>query len=145
MNEMPFTAASFDKFCSEKKLMASRCKKCGTIWLPPRPLCIKCRSNEMEWVELGGKGKLVAFTVIGVGPPTMINEGYNRDHPYCSGVVELEEGPRISTQIIGVDVTKPESIKIGTPLTADFIERGNFSLVAAIANARKSYLVFRAS
>lgn len=145
MNEMPFTAASFDKFCSEKKLMASRCKKCGTIWLPPRPLCIKCRSNEMEWVELEGRGKLVAFTVIGVGPPTMINEGYDRDHPYCSGVVELEEGPRISTQIIGVDVTKPESIKIGTPLTADFIERGSFSLVAAIANARKSYLVFRAS
>ncbi|MBA7689622.1 hypothetical protein ES703_98130 [subsurface metagenome] len=99
----------------------------------------------MEWVELEGKGKLVAFTVICVGLPTMINEGYNRDHPYCSGVVELEEGPRISAQIIGVDVTKPESIKIGTPLTADFIERGSFSLVAAIANVRKSYLVFRAS
>ena len=146
MNEMSFTAASFDKFCSEfMKLMASRCKECGTIWLPPRPLCIKCRSNEMEWVELEGKGKLVAFTVICVGLPTMINEGYNRDHPYCSGVVELEEGPRISAQIIGVDVTKPESIKIGTPLTADFIERGSFSLVAAIANVRKSYLVFRAS
>jgi len=145
MNEMPFTAASFDKFCSEKKLMASRCKKCGALWLPPRPRCIKCQGNEMEWVPLKGKGKLIAFTVIGVGPPTMISEGYDRDHPYCSGVVELEEGPRISTQILGVDVTHPENIKIGTPVTADFIERGSYSLVPAIANVKKSYLVFRAS
>ena len=145
MNETPFTAASFDKFCSEKKLMASRCKKCGALWLPPRPLCIKCYSDELEWVELKGKGKLVAFTVIGVGPPTMITEGYDRDHPYCSGVVELEEGPRISTQILGVDVTKPENIKIGTPVTADFVERGSFSLVPEVANVRKPYLVFQAS
>lgn len=145
MSEMPFTAASFDKFCSERKVMASRCKKCATIWLPPRPLCIKCKSDEMEWVELKGKGKLVSFTVIGVGPRTMIDEGYDRDHPYCSGVVELEEGPRISTQILEVDVNHPENIKIGTPLTADFIERGSYSLVPAIANTRKSYLVFRAS
>lgn len=145
MSEMPFTAASFDKFCSEKKLMASRCKQCGAVWLPPRPRCIKCKSNEMEWVELKGKGKLVSFTVIGVGPPTMIEAGYDRNHPYCSGVVELEEGARISTEILGVDVTQPENIKIGTPLTADFIERGSFSLVPALASVRKTYLAFRAS
>jgi len=145
MNEMPFTAASFDKFCSEKKLMASRCKKCGAVLLPPRPRCIKCKSNEMEWVELKGKGKLVSFTVIGVGPPTMIEEGYDRNHPYCSGVVELEEGARITTQILGVDVDHPENIRIGTPVMADFIERGGYSLVPAIANVRKTYLVFKAS
>jgi len=145
MSEMPFTAASFDKFCSEKKLMASKCKQCGTIWLPPRPLCTKCKGNQMEWVQLKGQGKLVSFTTIGVGTPTMIEAGYDRNHPYCSGVVELEEGPRFSAQILGVDVTHPENIKIGTPVTADFIERGSFSLVPAIANVRKTYLVFKAS
>ena len=145
MSELPFTGASFDKFCSEKKLMAARCKKCGKVWLPPRPLCTKCKSSEMEWVELKGRGKLVSFTTIGVGPPTMIKEGYDRNHPYCAGVVELEEGARITTQILGVDVAHPEKIKIGTPVTADFIERGSFSLVPAIANIRKTYLVFKAS
>jgi len=144
MDDMPFTAASFDKFCSEKKLMGSKCKKCGAPSLPPRPLCLKCKSHEIEWTELKGKGKLVAFTVIGVGPPTMIAEGYDRDHPYCSGVVELEEGPRITTQIVGVDVDHPENIKIGTPLTADFLERGSYSLVPALASVRKTYLIFRA-
>lgn len=145
MNETPFTAASFDKFCSEKKLMASRCHQCGAIELPPRPICTKCNGHEIEWVELAGKGKIVSFTVIGVGPWTMISEGYDREHPYCSGIIEVEEGPRISTQILGVDVNKPENIKIGTPVTADFVERGSFSLVPEVANVRKAYLVFKAS
>jgi len=145
MSEMPFTAASFDKFCSEKKLMASRCQKCGAVELPPRPICTKCNSQEIEWTELKGKGKIVSYTVIGVGPWTMISEGYDREHPYCSGIVELEEGPRITTQILGVDVNKPENIKIGTPVTADFVERGSFSLVPEVASVRKAYLVFNAS
>jgi len=96
-------------------------------------------------VELKGEGKIVSFTVIGVGPWTMMSEGYDRDHPYCSGIVELEEGPRISTQILGVDVNKPENIKIDTPVTADFVERGSFSLVPEVANVRKTYLVFKAA
>jgi len=99
----------------------------------------------MEWTELSGKGKLVSFTVIGVGTWTMTNEGYDRDHPYCSGVVELDEGPRFTAQITGVDVAKPQNIKIGTPVTADFMERGSFSLVPEIANVRKQYLVFKAA
>ena len=143
MNGIPFTSASFDKFCSERKLMASRCKSCGKLWLPPRPLCPECHGNDMEWKELKGKGKLVAFTVIGVGPRTMTCEGYDRDHPYCSGVVELDEGPRMTTQIMGVDVCKPDNIKVGTRLTADFAERGSFSLVPEVACIRKMYVVFK--
>ena len=122
MNDAPFTAASFDKFCAEKKLMATRCKKCGTLWLPPRPICLKCYSEEIEWDEMKGKGKLVAFTIIGVGPWTMISEGYNRDNPYCSGIVKLNGGPSISAQILGVDAKNPEGIKIGAPVTAEFIQ-----------------------
>lgn len=145
MSDIPFTAASFDKFCSEKKLMASKCKKCGATWLPPRPLCTKCKSSEMEWVELKGKGKIVSFTTIGVGTPTMLEAGYDRNNHYCAGVVELDEGARITTQIVGVDVQHPENIKIGAPVMVDFLERGSFSLVPAIANVKRTYAVFRAS
>ena len=144
MNE-PFTAASFDKFCGEKKLMASRCKKCGALSLPPRPLCLKCHSTDIEWQQLKGKGKILAFTVIGVGPSTMLKEGFDREHPYCSGIIELEEGARMETQIMGVDVNNPKNIKIGTPVTADFVQRGCFSLVPEVANVRKTYLVFKAA
>ena len=143
MADAPFTAASFDTFISQKKVMAARCKKCGNLILPPRNMCGKCYSDQLQWEEVAGKGKLISFTVIGVGPTPMINEGYNRDNPYCSGVVQLEAGPRVCTQILGVDVAHPENIKLNMPLVADFVERGSYSLVPAIANVKKTYLAFR--
>ena len=124
MEERPISTLSFDQFLNEEKLMGSRCRKCGVLFSPPRPICIKCYSREMEWVELKGKGKLATFTSIYVGPPWMIEQGYDRQHPYCSGVVELEEGVMIDARIEGVDTNKPETIKIGTPLTVQFLHRG---------------------
>ena len=124
MEERTISALSFHQFLYEDKLMGSRCKKCGTLFSPPRPICIKCYGREMEWVELKGKGKLVTFTSINVGPPWMIKQGYDRQHPYCSGVVELEEGVKIDARIEGVDTSKPETIKIGMPLTVDFLHSG---------------------
>jgi len=126
MQERPISVLSFNQFLNEEKLMGSRCKKCGTLFSPPRPICIKCYSNEMEWVELKGKGKLATFTCIHVGPPWMTKEfGTDRDHPYCSGVVGLlEEGVKIDARIEGVDPSKPETIKIGMPLKVKFLHRG---------------------
>ncbi len=124
MEERAFITASYEQFLNQGKLMGSRCKKCGALFLPPRPICINCFGSEMEWAQMKGKGKLIAFTCIAVGPPFMIQEGYSREHPYCVGVVELEEGVRIDSRIEGVDTTKPEAIKIGTPLTVEFLHRG---------------------
>ena len=124
MEEKPFSDISYEKFLNEEKLVGSRCKKCGTLFAPPRSICINCYSTEMEWVEMKGKGKLAAFTCISVGPPFMIEEGYDRNHPYCSGLVRLDEGVKIDARIEGVDISKPETIKIGTPLTVEFLHRG---------------------
>lgn len=135
MTERLFTPISFNQFLNEKKLMGSRCQKCGTLYLPPRPLCIKCHNGKMEWTELKGKGKLAAFTVITVVPAKMIAQGYGRDNPYCTGIVELEEGPKISGRIIGVDF-RAGQIKVGMPLAVDFIETGE-------GEDKKTVLAFR--
>ena len=124
MQERPISTISFNHFLNEEKLMGSRCKKCGTLFSPPRPICIKCFSREIEWAKLSGKGKLAAFTCIYVGPPWMIKQGYDRKHPYCSGVVDLEEGTKIDARIEGVDASKPETIKIGMPLTVTYLHHG---------------------
>lgn len=124
MAEMEFNIASYNRFLSEKRLMAAKCKSCGALYLPPRPICIKCHGGEMEWVQMTGEGKLVAFTTISVGLPLMIREGYDRTNPYCTGIVELKEGPKISARILGVDPKRPEQIKIGTPVSVEFLERG---------------------
>jgi uncharacterized OB-fold protein len=124
MEARPFNDISYERFLSEDKLMGSRCSKCGVLSVPPRSICIKCYGTEMEWVEMKGNGKLAAFTSIAIGPPFMIKEGYDRKHPYVSGVVELEEGVRVVARIEGVDGSKPETIKIGTPLQVEFLHRG---------------------
>lgn len=132
-----YTATSFQAYLDENRLMGSRCVETGEIFVPPRPMCPHTYSTNMEWIELSGRGKLVAFTAIYIGTSDMVAAGYDRKTPYCTGIVELDEGPRFSAQIIGVDVNHPEEIAIGQPLQAGFIERGE-------GLNRRNHLVFNA-
>ncbi len=118
-----FTSNSFYQFLSEKKLMASRCKKCQATYLPPHPICIKCYGTDMEWVEMKGSGKLAAFTAISVGPTCTIAEGHDRNNPYLVGIVKLDEGPKICGRIHGIDARSPERIKVGTTVKVEFPEQ----------------------
>ncbi len=124
MEERPFSDISFEKFLNEEKLMGSRCEECDAVFVPPRSVCITCYKTSMQWVEMKGIGKLVAFTCITIAPPFMIEQGYNRKNPYCSGVVELEEGGRVDARIEGVDAGNPEAINVGMPLKVKFLHRG---------------------
>jgi uncharacterized OB-fold protein len=124
MEERPFSDISYERFLEEEKIMGSRCKTCDALFAPPRPICIKCHGSDMEWVEIKGMGILSAFTCIAVGPPFMIAQGYNRNNPYISGVVELEGGVRLDARIEGVDANKPDDIKIGMPMKAKFVHGG---------------------
>ena len=124
MADKPISDYQFEQFLEEEKLMGARCAGCGALFVPPRAICAKCHGSEMEWMETRGEGQLVAFTCISIGPPAMIEEGYDRNNPYCSGAVELVEGPRVVAQIEGVDTLHPETIKIGMPVKAAFLHQG---------------------
>jgi len=108
----PFTIEQFYKFVSERKLMAAKCKKCGTMLLPPRPMCTKCFSSDLEWVELKNKGKLLTYTVIHVS-----SKQFESLIPYAVGIVKLEDGPKLPGMIQDV---KPEKISVGMSLEVDF-------------------------
>jgi uncharacterized OB-fold protein len=54
----------------------------------------------------------------------MIEQGFDRDNPYLTGIVELEEGPKISARLIGFDASQPDQAKIGSPLSVTFLEYG---------------------
>lgn len=120
--EKDFTLQNYLEFIQNKKLMGTRCKDCGELYVPVRKLCIKCNSANMEWKEMMGKGQLAAFTSITVGTPYFIEKGYDRNKPYCFSVIKLEEGPMVSAQLVGVDESKPETINIGMPLKVKFLE-----------------------
>ncbi|UCC57877.1 MAG: Zn-ribbon domain-containing OB-fold protein [Candidatus Bathyarchaeum sp.] len=108
----PFTVSSFYKFVSEKKLMAAKCDKCGTILLPPKPMCTKCLSTNLEWIELEGVGKLLSYTIIYVAPVQ-----FQSLAPYIVGIVELKSGLRLPGMIRGVE---QEEIRVGMDLKIDF-------------------------
>jgi uncharacterized OB-fold protein len=120
--EKDFTIQNYLECIQNKKLMGTRCKDCGELYTPVRKLCTKCNSFNMEWVELSGKGELAAFTSITVGTPYFIEKGYDRARPYCFSVIKLNEGSMISAQLVGVDESKPENIKIGMPVKVKFLE-----------------------
>ncbi|MEM3627247.1 MAG: Zn-ribbon domain-containing OB-fold protein [Candidatus Bathyarchaeia archaeon] len=108
----PFIIEQFYKFILQNKLMGGKCKKCGKVHLPPRPLCDRCLSNEFEWVEIPPNGKLLTYTVIHVAPPQ-----FQGMAPYAVGIVQLEGGLKIPGMIRGI---APEKIKVGMQLTIDF-------------------------
>jgi uncharacterized OB-fold protein len=142
----PFTAAAFNQYLAEAKLMASHCLACGASHLPPRAICPKCHSDQIEWVAVSGKGTLAAFTVIYIGPTFMVEQGFGRKTPYISGIVTLEEGISISARITGLDPLKPETIQVGALLTVDFIEFVTVPVPArdGEGESKKTYLAFKA-
>lgn len=136
MAETNFTKAAFSQNLAEHKIIGSECVNCGEQYLPPRPMCPACFSAEMQPVELGTAGSLAAFTIVHIASTAMIEAGFGRENPHCSGIVELENGLKISAQILGVDTGNPASIKIGTPLEAVFVTRGE-------GDAEETFLAFQ--
>lgn len=120
----PLTAASFNQYLAEGKLMGSRCPQCGATYLPPRAICPACHCDALEWAEMPQGGKIAAFTSIYVGPSAMVAAGHDRNNPYVTGIVELEGGAKISARILGVDAKNPSIEWIGRPVTATFVESG---------------------
>jgi len=137
-NTLPFTASAFNQFLAEKKLMGAYCPQCEATYLPPRAICPQCQGDELVWTEVSGKGELAAFTSIYIAPTFMIEQGFDRNNPYLTGIVELDEGPKISARLLGFDPAQPEQIQIGTPLRVAFLEHGE-------GDEKKTFLAFQAS
>jgi len=110
--QAPFTIEQFYRYINQGKLKGGKCRKCGAIHLPPRPLCDKCFSKEFEWIEISQKGKLLTYTIIHVAPSQ-----FQSMAPYAVGIIQLENGLKIPGMVRGIE---HEKIKIGMELTIDF-------------------------
>ncbi|MHA1819185.1 MAG: Zn-ribbon domain-containing OB-fold protein [Promethearchaeota archaeon] len=123
--EKELTLKNYFDYLKENKVMGSKCKKCGQLFLPPKKICNKCGSTDMEWFEFKGTGTLETFTLIHVGGRYFVNQGYGRKKPYCFGVVKMEEGIRISGHVVGPTREfeyDPNNFKIGMPVKVKFLK-----------------------
>jgi uncharacterized protein len=88
-----------------RKLMVQRCLDCTQYYFYPRPLCPHCLSRHVEWQEVGGRGRLHSF-VINHRPP----RGYPLPAPFVIGIVQLDEGPRLMSNIVGIE-PDPQAVR----------------------------------
>lgn len=95
------------------ELRLQRCRDCGQHIFYPRSLCPFCLSENLEWVTASGRGKVYSYTVV----RRAANPAFQRDVPYVLAIVELEEGPRLTTNIVGCD---PEEVRVEMPVRARY-------------------------
>ncbi|MCK4251725.1 Zn-ribbon domain-containing OB-fold protein [candidate division WOR-3 bacterium] len=87
------------------RLEAAKCKKCGKVSFPPRLVCSGCGSREFDKTKLSDNGKIVTYTTIRVAPAQ-----FTTQVPYSIAIVEVDNGVRITTQVVDC---KPEDLEIG--------------------------------
>jgi uncharacterized protein len=104
---------------AEGRLLLPRCDDCQTVIWFPRPFCPACGSLRVSWFEASGRGSIYSFTVNRRGSGDLPE--YRDAGVYVLAYVELEEGPRVMTNIVDCD---PDSVAIGQPVEVVFQDTG---------------------
>jgi uncharacterized OB-fold protein len=97
----------------EQKLMIQRCSTCGTVMWPVKTRCINCLRTELTWVQASGQGSLYSLVLM----HQVYHPGFASEVPYNIAEVDLAEGLRITTNIVGCS---NDQLRIGMPLEATF-------------------------
>ena len=97
------------------ELLVQSCSDCSESQFYPRNFCINCSSRNVEFKKASGRATLYTFTIVHQPP----HPGFADDVPYIAAIVELEEGVRMPTNIVGIE-PEPENLSIGMPLVVEF-------------------------
>jgi uncharacterized OB-fold protein len=108
----------FWEACEQGELYVQECGDCGLLRHYPRALCPECFSREVRWRKCSGKGTIYTFTVVHQNQAPAFRDKV----PYVLAYVELEEGVRLLTNIVGCD---PEDVEIGMAVEVQFEEIGD--------------------
>jgi uncharacterized OB-fold protein len=102
---------------AEGRLLLQRCRGCETVVWYPRAFCPHCHAGELDWFEASGRGTVYSFTIVRRGAP----DAYRDAGPYVLAYVELEEGPRLLTNLVDCDM---DEIRIGDEVRVVFHPTG---------------------
>jgi uncharacterized OB-fold protein len=103
----------FWKAAKQHKLLIQECKDCDSKIFYPRKFCPDCWSSNLSWSEASGRGKIFTFSITMTG----VEKKFAYDLPYVLALVDLEEGIRMMTNIVGC---KPEDVRIGMDVEVAF-------------------------
>ncbi len=114
----PETAEFWDATTAGRLLLA-RCDQCGAVIWYPKTYCPECGGLSVTWIEASGRGTIYSFTVAHRGPGV-----FGEAVPYVIAYVELAEGPRVLTNVVGCE---PDRVSIGLPVRVVFSDTGEGS------------------
>ena len=97
----------------ESRLIVQRCDGCATLRFPSYEICSKCNSTRAHWVPVSGRGEIFSYNVM----HQVYHPGFAAEAPYAVIVVELEEGCKMVSNLLGV---KPHEIRCGMPVEVVF-------------------------
>ena len=100
----------------QHELWLRKCNDCDEAYFYPRDISPCCFSKDTSWIQASGKATLYTYGIVHRVP----HAGFLDDTPYVAAFVELEEGPRMPTNIIGVDDPTPEKLPVGMALEVTF-------------------------
>ncbi len=109
---MPTPSRYWREIPQRYRYEAGRCKACGFICFPPRLVCPRCGAREFEPTKLAEAGTVLTYTIIRVPP-----EGFEDQTPYAVGIAELEDGVKLTAQIVDCD---PALLKVGMRVRLEF-------------------------
>jgi uncharacterized OB-fold protein len=104
------------------ELHIQRCHACGRHYFYPRPFCPHCFSDDVHWERVSGRATLHSYVINHRPVP-----GWEGDVPYAIAVVELEEGPRMASSIVGLPNT-PEDLVLDMALEVCFEEQSGMMI-----------------
>jgi uncharacterized protein len=110
-------AKPFWDAAAQQKLMMQRCQFCAAYVWTPRPSCVDCGSNDLEWTVMSGKGRVYSFTVIRQVVGRAASKAFEPDIPYVIAWIDLEEGPRMISNVITCPV---EDVELGMRVSVIF-------------------------
>ena len=101
----------------EGKLRIKTCTECGRAHFYPRALCPHCHSDRLDWIDAKGTGEIYTFTIARRGA----GKAFEADAPYIVALIQLDEGPRMMSNIVTDNV---ETVRIGQRVRVVFAEAG---------------------
>ncbi|NQX87573.1 MAG: OB-fold domain-containing protein [Halioglobus sp.] len=99
--------------CREGILRVQQCQRCKTCVFIPQPCCTHCQSNDLNWLDCSGKGKVYSHTTVHRAPRPQF------EVPYVVAIIELEEGWHMLSNVLGCPV---EDVHVNMPVCVEFRE-----------------------
>jgi uncharacterized OB-fold protein len=118
------------KIPEQYNLMGKKCHCCTQLCFPPREVCPKCGCYEMKDFTFSGKGNIATFTIIRTQQSEEeLNENPCRKTPYILSIIQLEEGPMLTAEIVDCGI---EEVFIGKKVEVVFrkiLEKGEKGVI----------------